>query len=379
MARPTRHGDVHLAISAHGNGVRVSAGVVLQDRAGGKRGLDAVAGLIGSGIVQRDKEQPFPGVGLAVVVAVVVALEGEKVAIGPTGPFPATGKLVVDVDEVGNRTHAVIAEGTVVPLAHPGDPILLLVLVIGQIVAGEVDDGRADPGQDVGVGQLQLAGRILVVAMGENHTLLGAESGRNIVQGGQIAAVERGHDHLGLAREVEVAGLDAPVGVTGIAPVVRFANRADKELGVNQRIVPPDVIGIHVVERIGVREVSPLVEVFLNVVDQGLVLGGLALAGETEVFLADVFGGVETDAIVVHGVAEPVDPTRDELAGVLGYITGRVEVRIFLRIPRVADKGSGVGGIVGCIGSLETAVELQDDVHQTDQLLMKRATVAVIG
>jgi len=285
----------------------------------------------------------------------------------------------VDINQVGDRPQVVVPEGAVVALTHPSHAVLFLVLVVGQVVAGEVDNGCAHPGEDVSVGKFKFPWRILVVAMGENYALLRAEACRNVIQRRQVSIIESGHNHLGFAGEIEVAGLDAPVRVAGVAPVVRFSDRADEELGVDQSIVATDVVRIHVIEGVGITQATAFVEVFLDVINQRLVLDRLALTREAKVFLADVLGCIETHTVVVHRVAEPVNPAGDELAGVFCDESGLVEIGILFRLSRVADKGSGVGGIVGCIGSLEAAVEFQDDVHQADELLVERAAVSAIG
>ena len=227
----------------------------------------AVAGLVEAGVVQGNHEQTLARVGLAIVVGVVVTLVNKKVSLGPAGPFLAAGELIMNVDEVGDGARVFVTQSAIVALAHPGDAVFLLVLVVSQVVPREVDDRCSHASQDVSVGQFEFARRIFVVAVGKNHTLLGAKAGRNIVERGQVTAVESRHDHLRLAREVEVAGLNAPVRIGRIAPVVGLTNRTDEKLRINQGIVPVNVVGIHVVERIGVGQTTAFVEVFLDVVN----------------------------------------------------------------------------------------------------------------
>ena len=340
--------------------------------------MDTVAGLVETGVVQRDKQKSFPGVGLPVAVEVIVALVGKEVAIGPACPLASAGELVVDVDEIGNRPHVVVAEGSIVAFAHPRDAVLFLVLVVGQIVAREVNHRRADASQNIGVSQFEFARRIFVVAVGKDHALLWAETGADVVQRRQVATVESGHDHLRLAREIEITRLDAPVRIVRIPPVVRLADRTDEKLGINQRVIATEVIGIHVVERIGVGQTAALVEVFLDVVDQRLVFGRLALPGQTEVFLAHVLRRIEAHAVVVHRVAEPIDPAGDKLAGIFRWEIPRWVIGILFPIARMTDERRRIGSVIGR-AVLEAVVELQHDIHQADQLLVQRAAEAVVG
>ena len=338
----------------------------------------AVAGLVEAGVVQGNHEQTLARVGLAIVVGVVVTLVNKKVSLGPAGPFLAAGELIMNVDEVGDGARVFVTQSAIVALAHPGDAVFLLVLVVSQVVPREVDDRCSYAGQDVSVGQFEFARRIFVVAVGKNHTLLGAKAGRNIVERGQVTAVESRHDHLRLAREVEVAGLNAPVRIGRIAPVVGLTNRTDEKLRINQGIVPVNVVGIHVVERIGVGQTTALVEIFLNVVDEGFVAGGLVLSGKAEILLAHMLGCVEAHAVVVHGVAEPVDPAGNKLAGIFRNKARLVEVGILFRITRMAHERRRVRSIIRGVGTLETAIKLKDDVHQADQLLVQRAAITTI-
>ena len=371
------HAYIDFAVARDSDRVGIAAGIVFEECSRLERGLDAIARLVRARVVHGNQKQSLAGVGLPVVVGVLVTLEGEEVAFGPTSPFLAAGELVVDVNEVRDRPHVVVAERTVVALAHPGDAVFLLVLVVSQVVPREVDDRCSHASQDVSVGQFEFARRIFVVAVGKNHAFLRAETGRDIVERGQISIAEGRHDHLGLAREVEVAGLNARVRIARIAPVVGLSNRTDEKLGINQGIVATQVIRIHVVERVRVAQSTALVEVFLDVVDKRLVAIVQILLRQTEIFLAHVFRRIETHAVVVHGVAEPVDPAGNQLAGIFRNKARLVEVGIFFRITVMAHERRRVRGIIRGVGTLETSIKLQDDVHQADEFLVQRAAEAI--
>ena len=314
-------GDGDAAEAVHGHGVGVVAGVVLEDGAGGEGGLDVVARLVAAGVVQRDEDKALVTVGAAVRVQVVVALVGEEVVLRPARPFLAAAELVVDVDEVrdGGGLEAVdrVAERVVVALLHPR--VLArgaAYLGLAKVVAGEIHDRNAHAGEDVGVGQLELGRRALVVAVREHHALGGVEAGET-GERAEVPVVEGVLHHPLLAREIEVARLDAPAAVGRVAPVVHLADAADEELRVDQRVVAAQVVAIHVVERVGVTQPAALIEILLDVVDERLVAQRLGLVGQAEEVLVDVLRRVEAHAVVIHGVAEPVDPADDELARVL--------------------------------------------------------------
>ena len=349
------------------------------------------AGLIRTGVVEGHEEQALAKIRVAVVVQIVVPLIGKVIALAPAGVLLAAGELVVDVHQVGNggalKTVHGVAQGVIVAFFHPG--VLAggaADLALGQIVAGEVDDGDTHAGENVGVGELQLAGRALVVAVGKHHALLRAETGKS-GEGGQVPVVKSVAHHAFLPGEIEIAGLDAPVAIGRVPPIVDLADPADEKFRKNQGTVALEVVLVHLAKIhpgngsvLGAIEAA-FFEVSLDVVGESLVSERLALVGEAEEILVDVLGGVETDAVIVHGVAQPVDPTDNELAGVLVWKGAGGMIGIFFVITRVTDKRRRVGRVAHgvCPADLEAVVELENNVHQADQLLMKRATGAVIG
>ena len=349
------------------------------------------AGLIRTGVVEGHEEQALAKIRVAVVVQIVVPLIGKVIALAPAGVLLAAGELVVDVHQVGNggalkAVHGV-AQGVIVAFFHPG--VLAggaADLALGQVVAGEVDDGDTHAGENVGVSELQLAGRALVVAVGKHHALLRAKTGKS-GEGGQVPVVKSVAHHAFLPGEIEIAGLDAPVAIGRVPPIVDLADPADEKFRKNQGTVALDVVLVHLAKIhpgngsvLGAIEAA-FFEVSLDVVGESLVSERLALVGEAEEILVDVLGGVETDAVIVHGVAQPVDPADNELAGVLVWKGAGGMIGIFFVITRVTDKRRRVGRVAGGIRSadLKPVGELENDIHEADQLLVKRAARAVIG
>ncbi len=384
LAAAGRDGDTYLAAPVDRDGGKVVAGVVLEDGAGGEGRLDVVAGLAAAGVVEGDQDEALVAVGVVVRIEVVITLVGEEVILRPASPFLAAAELVVDVDEVrdGAGLEAVdrVAEGVVVAFLHPG--VLAggaADLGLAEVVAREIHDRHAHARENVSVGQFELGRRTFVVAVRE-HDAFGRIEPGEAGERGEVPVVEGVLHHPLLAREIEIAGLDAQATVSRVAPVIHLADAADEKLGIDQRIVTTDVVGIHVVERVGVAQPAPFVEIFLDVVDEALVAQGLGLIGEPEEVLVNMLGRIEAHAVVVHGVAEPVDPADDKLARVLRGERSRGVVGILVAVARMADKRSGIGGepLRGETAHLEPVVELQHDVHQADEFLVKRAAGAVV-
>ena len=272
------------------------------------------------------EDQGLAGVRAVVVVEVVVAFVGEEIVLGPAGPFLAPAELVVDVNEVrddgGLEAVDRVAEGVVSPFPSTCSCLLAPDLGLLEVVAGEIHDRHADAGEDVGVGQFELVRRPLVVAVREHDTLGRIESGKS-GERAEVPVVEGILHHPLLAREIEVAGLDAPSAVARIAPVIHLADAADEELGIHQSVIPPDVVRIHV-GKIDVRHIlpdrlteAPLLEVPLDIVNERLVTRGQILVRQAEELLHHMLRGVEPHPIVVHGIAQPVDPADHEVARVL--------------------------------------------------------------
>ena len=349
------------------------------------------AGLVGSGIIQSHEEETFPGVGIPVVVQVVVAFESKKVSLTPPVVLLAASKLIMDIDQVGDggALKAVdgVAEGVVVAFFHPGVFARRPAdLALGQVVAGEVNHRDANPGEDVGVGKLQLRRGAFIMAVGEHDSLLGAET-RKAREGGEVSIIEGIVHHSLFAGEIEIAGFDAPVGVGGIPPIIDFTHPANEELGIDQGAIPANVVLVHLVKihpldcGVGGASQTTLLKVALDVVDEGLVTEAFGLVGKTKEVFVDMFRSVKAHPIVVHGVTQPVDPAGDELTGILRQISGLVEVGVFFGIPGVTDERGGINSISDRVGTtdLKAIVELQDDVHQADEFLMQGASGAVSG
>ena len=218
------------------------------------------------------------------------------------------------------------------------------------------------------------------MAVGEHHALVFRKPGE-AGQGAEIPVVEGVLHHPLLAREIEVARLDAPVAVRRIAPIIHLADAADEKLRIHHGVVATEVVAIHVVERIGITQTAAFVEVFLDVVDERPVAIELALVGQAEEILVNMLRRVETHAVVVHRVAKPVDPADHEIPRVLGgQHAGRV-VGVFVVIARMPNEGNRVGRVTlrGEASDLKAVVKLQHDIHQADQFLVQRATRAIVG
>ena len=355
-------GDGGLAGGADGHGVAVVAGVVLEHGAR-REGCLQRLGLVVAAIVEGDQQGALAGIRLGVAIAIAETLMGVEVAVGPAVPFAAAGELVVDEDEVRDDV-VVVAEGVAGAGQHPG--AAGIVVGLGNVVAGEIDDGHAHFGQQPGVGQIKLGRRPLVVALHEQHPFAGIEVDADRPEHPEVAVVEGIVHQLDLGREVEVAHPHVAV-----APIVEVAGAAGEDLVEHQHVLAPDLVLVEVRDAGLVGVAAALVEVPLGLVQE---LAGFARAA---VELADhVLAGVEAEAVVVDRVAQPVDPAVQHLADVLvrQRVAGIVE-RVLVVLPRVADEGGGlrvVGRVVG-----EAAVGFGDEVHQRDQFLLEGTAITV--
>ena len=233
-------------------------------------------------------------------------------------------------------------------------------------------------GQDVGVGKLEFAQRRLVVALHEVHGFARIKAHAERGQRGQISAAERRGHHAALQREVQIAGLDTPAAVGRTAPVVHIGDRSDVKFGKDHRILAPEIIRVEIGEGdIAGVETAALAEILLHVVEERFVPRCLRLVRQTEKLLHHMLRRIETNPVVVHRVAEPVDPPHHEVARVFRRRAGLRVIGILVGVAGVPHERCGIGHIVGRAG-LEAVVELEVDIHQTDELLVERAAVAVV-
>ena len=337
------------------------AGVIFEHGAGLEGGLDCAA-VVATGRAECDKKQPFAGQWRRGADRPLVALERIEVAFGPTLPLVPAGEVVFDVNEIGDAVHAVIAQRAGVAGEHPGFD---LALVVREVVAGGVNNGNTDPGEDVGVTQLASERRGFIVALDKHDALGGAEAGER-AEGGQITIVEGRPDHLAFTREIYVAEF-----ITEISPVIDLALAADEELGKNQcTIATAEVVLIKFVD-IGVVVETPTAFV-----------AELQFVVETPTGLAeeigdDMLGRIEPGTIVVHRIAQPVDPAAKKLHRMLaGKCLSWVVEGVEIELAGLANEkvGHRVAARVG-----EPVVALGDDVDEANEFLLEGETPAVVN
>ncbi len=314
--------------------------------------------MVGAGVVEGDDDEGFAGVGGVVVIEVVVAFECVEVGIGPAFPLFAAGELVADVDHVGDAA-IVVAKGGAVAWDDPG-----FVGVHGSdVVTGEVDDGFADVLSHPGVSEVVAGGWALVVALDEADAVEGAEA-VVAAEDGEVA-VEGVVDNADFEGEIEVEHLGAEV------PIAVSERAAGEDFREDKGAVAADVVGIHLGE-VGVEGVAAAGdEVPLDVVVEAVGVAHVAVE-----FADDVFGGVEACAVVVHGIAEPVDPADEHLSDVFRWGLGELVEGVFGGLSGVADEGGGFGGEEGWVVG-ESVVGFGADINEADEFFLEGEAEAV--
>jgi len=382
VAEAGRAGDADRDLAAADRGrVAVVAGEVLQDGAVGEGAGEGLGDVV-AGIVQGQDHDAVAGVE-AVGVRVLVAFEGEEVAVAfPALDFGTASEVLVDPDQVGNGAVAAFAEHVAVEAGdHPGLVLVGIggivgraaVVFPGDVVAGVVDHRHADVAEDVGVGENGLAGvEGFVVAPDVEQAGGGPEIGAVCAETGQIAA----EGAVGRLLHLVVEEAHRIAGALAV-PVFDFAPGRE-DFGEDERVRAVAVVG----KQVG-RIAAEIVAAALGVVPLGLVQE--TAAAPAEELVGRVLAGVETQAIVVHGVAEPGDPAVEHLGGVF---VG-VGVGIAVVLAHVAQVGAAVHEIealavgVGLLAreALGVAVERMvfgADVDEIGEIGPHRGAVAFV-
>lgn len=136
------------------------------------------------------------------------------------------------------------------------------------------------------------------MTMGEHNAFFGAKSGK-AGERGKVSVVEGVVHHSFLAGKIQVAGLNTPVRVAGIPPVVDFAYAANEELGIDQGAVAADIVLIHLIKvhalhrGIGGTVEAAFLEVTLDIINKGLVAERFRLVRHPEEVFINMFGGIK--------------------------------------------------------------------------------------
>ena len=292
----------------------------------------------------------------------------------PEIPLSAAYELLVDPDKIFNLAAVVCQCATVVARPHPGPDV-----VVGprDVLACEVDHREPDMRQDIGIPQVNLAGRPLIVPPDVRDAVLRPEVLPVPVKVADTAAECRIGGLLdGIVEEAH--GIARPTGrpVFDLAPGTENL-REDEGVVPLREIVREQLIGF--VSWI-VAVVTPQVVAVLGLVEE-------PPAVRTKELPLHMLACVETQAVVIHLVAQPGDPAIEHFGSLFVPITGGV-VRVLVVLAGMPEEGGAGADEVPArrvVAAGETRgllfgagrMILGTNIDEADQLLPQRATVAL--
>ena len=264
-------GDVEVA---HERAVR-TARVLVQPGITRKTGRNA-ARLTGHRVVVHhhdhgDLAGGRTAAGRAVRVAVVAALEGKIIAVGPKPLLQAAGQVIVDLQDVRNARITKLSEIMRVGVTREGTARLPERL--GFVVAVGINKPHPLASHVVGVLPLHLGGEIAVVAVGMGHAHALGETACS----GRIKALQTGTRIAESAVEFR-AKIVVDQTHAGV-PVAAVAGRLAQVLTEDHGVVTRHLVFENGVAMVGVAEAAGQVELPLHPAEIAGIAGILAGSG----------------------------------------------------------------------------------------------------